>query len=111
MKDFTQIKYIEPVLNEISEKYVISHNTPTTQYFNCDLTLETPYEIGTIYIVSRNKDFYIPCIESLDALIDEILDYTLCAETYPGELEKWQSDEVKRVYKAVRNALIENYGG
>ena len=111
MKDFTQIKYIEPVLNEISEKYVISHNTPTTQYFNCDLTLETPYEIGTIYIVSRNKDFYIPCIESLDALIDEILDYTLCAETYPGELDKWQSDEVKRVYKAVRNALIENYGG
>lgn len=106
MRDYTTNGHINPVIEEITEKYYIE--TAYNKYLDCDLLLKSA-STNDAYIVRKSNDFYLN-IKSIKQLIKDINDYANYAATYEGELYLWSLREINRALNAIRDTLILKFG-
>lgn len=106
MKDFTTTEFIKPIIEEFTSVY----KNITTDYYkkhlNCDLLFEKGKHNATA--VRRNQAFHYYG-KSVIELEKKIRDFAKCAETYEGELDKWEWNEEERVQNAIRDELLKLY--
>ena len=108
MKDFTTSEHITPILEEIKSRFLVHDESIITNYLKCIIALEDP-ATRQLYPVTPEKELYINNLEAYRAACKDINSFCEAAETYPGELDTWKSNEQNRVFLAVRDALIKEY--
>lgn len=106
---YTDKKYIEPVINEIMEKYSIVNDSIVKHYFNCELVLKSNKNNNECICVSKEKDFFVSGLDSLKNLFHEISMSNYYWSTIPGELDNWEIAEKNNVLSAIKKELILKY--
>lgn len=110
MKDYTEYKYIEPIIKEIKSIYTAITEPDILNYFNtafekCKMILSFNNQYMPLY-ARADMPTFIKTPQSLKSLYQDVNEYSYYASTYEGELDNWSDREKNRILEAVKRELI-----
>lgn len=109
MKDFTTPDHINPIIGYFKAFYTPVKDKRTLEALNCTVLLKRA-KLNEYKAIRANDAFYAYNI-AVKELYSEVEDYADYASTEPGELDQWRYNEESRIQTAIRDRLIEVYGG
>jgi len=107
MKQFTTNEYIDPIIAEVKAFYTPIKDPVVLKALNCNVLLQKNRTRDCKAI--RSNDYFFIYTPSVKELYAEVKDFAEYASTEPGELDKWEMQEMDRIQKTIRDRLIEIY--